>query len=88
MEGDFEVEFTKSTGRKEKDVERKLKSGPCLGIPEPGDKVMNRNWSLRGYPGNLMSFWEQEVAEVIERHENDVTYIIKTTSQPEKVWAY
>ena len=41
MEGDFEVEFTKSTGRKEKDVQRKLKSGPCLGIPEPGDKVMN-----------------------------------------------
>ena len=42
MEGDFEVEFTKSTGRKEKDVQRKLKSGPCLGIPEPGDKVMNQ----------------------------------------------
>ena len=29
MEDVFEVAFTKSTGRKEKDVQRKLKSGPA-----------------------------------------------------------
>ena len=43
MEGDFEVALTKSTGRKEKDVQKKLKSGPCLDILEPGDKVLVRN---------------------------------------------
>ena len=40
--------------------------------------------SKRG-PGKLRSFWEHEVAEAIQRHENDVTYTIKTISQPEKV---
>ena len=65
-------------------MQRKLKSGPCLGILEPRDKVLVRNSSQRGSPGNLRSFWEQ-VAEVIQRHENDVTYTIKTIAQPEKV---
>ena len=83
-EGAFEVALTKSTGRKQKDVQRKLKSGPCLGILEPRNKVLVRNSSQRGSPGNLRSFWEQ-VAEVIQRHENDVTYTIKTIAQPEKV---
>ena len=78
MEVTFEVALTKSTGRKEKDVERKLKSGPCLGTLEPGDKVLVRNLSPRGGPGKLRSFWEHEVAEVIQRHENDVTYTIQT----------
>ena len=64
MEGAFEVALTKSTGRKEKDVQRKLKSEPCLGILEPGDKVLVRNLSPRVGPGKLRSFWEQEVAEV------------------------
>ena len=85
MEGAFEVALTKSTGRKEKDVQRKLKLGPCLGILEPGDKVLVRNLSPRGGPGKLRSFWEQEVAEVTQRHENDVTYTIKTIAQPERV---
>ena len=42
MEDAFEVPLTKSTGRKEKDVQRKLKSGPCLGVLEPGDKLFVR----------------------------------------------
>ena len=85
MEGAFEVAFTKFTGRKEKDVQRSLKSRPCLDILEPGDKVLVRNLSPSGGPGKLRSFWEQEVAEVIQRYENDVTYTIKTISQQEKV---
>ena len=63
MVGVFEVALTKSTGRKEKDMQRKLKSG----ILELGDKVLVR---------------ETEVvlgAEVIQRHENELTYTIKTT---------
>ena len=84
MEGAFEVALTKSTGRKEKDFQRKLKSGPCLGILEPGDKVLVRNLSPIGGPGKLRSFWEQEVAEVIQRHENDMIYTIKTIAQPER----
>ena len=84
MEVAFEVALTKSTGTKEKDVQRKLKSGPCLGILEPVGKVLVRNLSPRGGPVNLRSFWEQEFAEVIQRHENDVTCAIKTISQPDK----
>ena len=84
MEVAFEVALTKSTGTKEKDVQRKLKSGPCLGNLEPVGKVLVRNLSPRGGPVNLRPFWEQEFAEVIERHENDVTYAIKTISQPDK----
>ena len=86
MEVAFEVALTKSTGTKEKDVQRKLKSRLCLGILEPGDKVLVRNLSPRWGPGKLRSFWEHEVVEVIQRHENDVTYTITTISRPEKVW--
>ena len=86
MEVAFEVALTKSTGTKEKDVQRKLKSRLCLGILEPGDKVLVRNLSPRWGPGKLWSFWEHEVVEVIQRHENDVTYTITTISRPEKVW--
>ena len=67
-------------------MHRKLKSGPCLGIFEPGDKVYVRNLSPRDGSGKLRSFWEQEIAEVIQRHENYLTYTIKTISEPEKVW--
>ena len=76
MGGAFEVVLTKFTERKEKDVQRKLKSVPCLGILEPGDKVSIRNLPPR------------EVAEVIQRLENDVTYGVTlwcTISQPEKI---
>ena len=86
MEDTFEVALTKPTGRKEKDMQRKFKSGSCLGILEPGDKVLLRNLSPSGGSGKLRSFWEQEVAEVIQRYENGVIYTIKTISQPEKVW--
>ena len=57
-----------------------MRSGPCLGILEAGDKVLVRNLSPRGGPGKLRLFWEQEVSEVIQSHENDVTYTIKTIS--------
>ena len=85
MEIAFEVSLTKSKGRKEKDVQRKLKSG--LGILEPGSKVLIRNMSLSEGPGKLRSFWEQDVAEVIQTHEN-VTYTIKVISKPEKFGYY
>ena len=52
---------------------------------QPGDKVLVRNLSPRDDPGKLRLFWEQEVAEVMQRHENDVTYTIRAISQPEKV---
>ena len=52
MEGAFELALTKSTGRKEKDVQGKLKLGPCLGILEPGDKILVRNLSPRGVQGS------------------------------------
>ena len=61
-------------------MQRKMRSGPCLGILEAGDKVLVRNLSRRGGPGKLRLFWEQEVSEVIQSHENDVTYTIKTIS--------
>ena len=73
MEVAFEVAVTKSTGRKEKEGQRKLKSGPCLVILEPGDKVLVKHLS------NIL-----EVAKVIQGHKNDVTYTIKTISRPEK----
>ena len=57
-----------------------MRSGPCLGILDAGDKVLVRNLSPRGGPGKLRLFWEQEVSEVIQSHENDVTYTIKTIS--------
>ena len=78
MEIAFEVSLTKSTGSREKDVQRKLKSG--LGILEPGSKVLIRNMSLSEGPGKLRSFWEQDVAEV--------TYTIKAISKPEKFGYY
>ena len=56
MEVAFKVALTKSTGRKKKDVQRKLKSGLCLGILEPCDKVLARNMSLREGPEKLRSF--------------------------------
>ena len=45
---------------------------------------MARNLSPGGGPVKLKLFSEQEVAEVIQRHENYVTYTIKTISQPKK----
>ena len=78
MEIAFEVSLTKSTGSREKDVQRKLKSG--LGILEPGNKVLIRNMSLSEGPGKLRTFWEQDVAEV--------TYTIKVISKPEKFGYY
>ena len=86
MKGAFEVALAKSTRREEKDVQRKLKSGPCLGTTEPGDKMLVRNLSPGRGPGKSRWFWEKEVAEVLQRHENDVIYPIKTISQAEKVW--
>ena len=85
MEGAFEVTLTNPTERKENELQRKLISGPCLDILESGDKVLVRNLSPREVPRKLKSFWEQEVAEVIQSHENDVTCTIKTISQSEKV---
>ena len=41
--------------------------------------------SLSEGPGKQRSFWEHDVAEEIQRHGNDMTYTIKTISQPEKV---
>ena len=57
-----------------------------LGILDPSDKgkVLARNLSPGGGPVKLKLFSEQEVAEVIQRHENYVTYTIKTISQPKK----
>ena len=52
MEVAFEVALTKSTGGKEKGVKRKLKSGSCLGILEPGGKVLVRNLSPQRVQGN------------------------------------
>ena len=52
MEFTFEVTLTKFSGRKEKDVQRKLKSGPCLGTLERGGKLLVRNLSPRGVQGN------------------------------------
>ena len=66
MEGAFEAALTKSTGRKQKDVQRKLKLGSSLGILEPN--MLVRNLSERVSPEKLRLFWEQEVAEVIQRH--------------------
>ena len=85
MEGAFEVTLTNPTERKENELQRKLISGLCLDILESGDKVLVRNLSPREVPRKLKSFWEQEVAEVIQSHENDVTCTIKTISQSEKV---
>ena len=83
IEGAFEVALTKPTGKKR---ERYAKEAEIKTI-EPGDKVLVRNLSPRGGPGKrkLRSFWEQEVAEVIQVHENDVTYTIKIISQRENV---
>ena len=65
-------------------VQWNFKLGLCPGILGPGDKVLVRNLSPRGGPQKLRLFWKQAVAEVIQRHENNVIYIIKTISQPEK----
>ena len=54
MEIAFEVALTKSTGRKEKDMQRKLKSG--LGILQPGNKVLVRNMSPSEGTGKLWFF--------------------------------
>ena len=83
MEGAFEVALTKSTGRKEKNVQRKLKSGPCLGILEPGDSVGQKFVIKRGSRETEVVLGTGGCR--IQRHENDLTYTIKTISQPEKV---
>ena len=56
MEGVSDVALIKSSGWKGKDVLKKLKSGPCLGFLEPGDKVWVRNLLPRGDPGKLKPF--------------------------------
>ena len=85
MEDAFQSAFAKSSERKEKDTKRKLQTGPCLGVLEPGDRVLFKNLTPRGDPEKLTLFWEQGIAEIVKRHENDVTYSVKSIAEPGKI---
>ena len=75
MQGAFEVALSKSTGRKEKDVQRKVKSGTCLGILEPGDKVfwfVTKRGSTLQIPNSLgdkFSQWDSQNETLITHYE-------------------
>ena len=56
MKDVFYTALKNSTARKTNDAERKLHSGPYLGVLEPGDHSLIRNLTPRGGPGKLRSF--------------------------------
>ena len=43
----------------------------------PGDKVLVKNVKEKGGTGKLKSFWEQQIYEVVSKHENLPVYKIK-----------
>ena len=51
----------------QKGVQRKLKSGPCLGILELGDKGLVKNLPLRWGPEKLKLFWRQKLISRLEK---------------------
>ena len=84
MENAFATALKNSTYRKEYDKERKLQTAQCLEKLEQGDKVLVRNFTPRGGPGKLRSYWEPEIAEVISRFKNDVAYEVNSKSSPRR----
>ena len=53
MDDKFATVLSNLTAIKTKDTYRKLHSGPCLGVLEPGDHFLIRNLTPRGGPGKL-----------------------------------
>ena len=84
MEDACAAALQNSRCRKENDKERKLQAGQCLDKSEQGDKVLVRNLTQRGSPGKLRPYWEPEIAEVVSRYKNNITYEIKSKSYPNK----
>ena len=84
MEDTYAAALQSSTYRKEHDKERKHQSRQCLDKLEQRDTVLVRNLTPRGGPGKLRPCWEPEIAEVVSRYENDVTYESKSKSYPNK----
>ena len=84
MVDEYEAALQNSTCRKEHDEERKFQAGQCFDKLEQEDKVLVRNLAPRGGPGKLRPYWEPEIAEVVSRYKNDVTYGIKSKSYPNK----
>ena len=82
MKQAYELAATRSMNRKLKDKSRRDRAA-CLTSLSIGDRVLVQNRSERGGTGKLRSYWEDEIAIVINcKGEDGLVYEIRPEHQP------
>lgn len=84
MEDTYARALQNSTYQKKHDKERKLRAGKCIDELGQGDKLLIKNLTPSGGPGKFKLYWKPEIAEIVIRYKNDLTYKIKFKSNPNK----
>ena len=74
----------KSTAKSATDGKRQYDRKVRFSNLQPGDRVLVRNLSERGGPGNLRSYWEQKIHVVREQKWDLTTYHVSPEGEPDK----